>query len=303
MNPRTLLPLASFAWFVSTALAAQPMTVPLWPERPPGETAPLPPEVDVTTPADRKPAGRPVIRISNVSTPTLTVYKPDPAKDTGAAVLVCPGGGYVRLAIDIEGTEVCEWLNSIGVTGVVLKYRVPRREGLPQHVPPVQDAQRAMGLLRQRAAELGIDPHRLGIIGFSAGAHVAAVLSTHQDARLYPAIDAADALSCRPDFAMLIYPGYFTARDGQPGIAPEVAVTPGKTPPTFLAMAEDDPVHVENALFYYLALKQANVPAEMHLYPSGGHGFGLRRTEQRITSWPDRAADWMRATGWLTPSK
>ncbi|ACB77808.1 alpha/beta hydrolase [Opitutus terrae] len=301
MNPRTLLPFAGFAWLVSAALAAEPITIPLWPDQPPGETAPLPPEVDVTTPADRKPAGRPVIRISNVSTPTLTVYKPDPAKDTGAAVLVCPGGGYVRLAMDIEGTEVCDWLNSIGVTGVLLKYRVPRREGMPQHLPPGQDAQRAMGVLRQRAAEFGIDPHRIGIIGFSAGAHVAAVLSAHQDARLYPAIDAADALSCRPDFALLIYPGYFTARDHQVGIAPEVAVTAGKTPPTFLAMAEDDPVHVENALFYYLALKQANVSAEMHLYPTGGHGFGLRRTDQLITSWPDRAADWLRASGWLNP--
>ena len=200
--------------------------------------------------------------------------------------------------MDIEGTEVCDWLNSIGVTGILLKYRVPKRDGIPQHVPPVQDTQRAMGLIRQRAEELGLDPHRIGIIGFSAGAHVAAVLNANQDQRLYPAIDAADQLSCRPDFAMLIYPGYLRANDH--GITTDVAVTKGKTPPTFLAMAQDDPVHVENALNYYLALKNAEVPSEMHLYPAGGHGFGLRRTEALVTSWSDRAAEWMKAGGWLT---
>jgi acetyl esterase/lipase len=282
---------------VSRLCSAEPKVIPLWPAQAPGETAPLPPESDVTGPGDSRPAGRVVVRISNVSTPTMTIYAPDPSRSTGAAVLVCPGGGYTRLAIDIGGTEVCEWLNSIGVTGVLLKYRVPRREGLPQYLPPVQDAQRAMGLLRQRASEFGIDPHRLGIVGFSAGAHVAAVLSAHQDERLYPIVDEADRASCRPDFAMLVYPGYFTAKGHD--IAAEVAVTSGKTPPTFLAMAEDDPVHVENALFYYLALKQAKVPAEMHLYPTGGHGFGLRRTADLVTTWPDRATEWMKSSGWL----
>src|SRR5690606_31878312 len=153
--------------------------------------------------------------------------------------------------------EVCEWLNSIGVTGILLKYRVPKREGIPQHVPPVQDAQRAMGLVRLRAQELDLDPERIGVVGFSAGAHVAAVLSANQDQRLYPVIDAADRLSCRPDFAMLIYPGYLRANDH--GITADVAVAKGRTPPTFLAMAQDDPVHVENAVYYYLALKNAEV--------------------------------------------
>ena len=281
----------------SSLAAAESKVIPLWPDQPPGETAALPPEVDVTTPSDRRPAGRRVIRISNVSAPTITIYQPEAARDTGAAVLVCPGGGYVRLAMDIEGTEVCEWLNSIGVTAVLLKYRVPKREGIPQHVPPVQDAQRAMGLVRQRGQELGLDPQRIGVVGFSAGAHVAAVLSANQDQRLYPLIDAADQLSCRPDFAMLIYPGYLRANDQ--GITADVAVAKGKTPPTFLAMAQDDPVHVENALYYYLALKNAEVPSELHLYPSGGHGFGLRRTEALVTSWNDRAAEWMKAGGWL----
>jgi acetyl esterase/lipase len=281
--------------------AAEPQVIPVWPAKPPGETAALPPEVNVTTDKDRKPAGRPVIRISNVSAPTLTVYKPDPANDTGAAVVVCPGGGYVRLAMDIEGTEVCDWLNSIGVTGILLKYRVPRRDGIPQHLPPLQDAQRALGLVRHRSNELGIDPHRLGIIGFSAGAHVAAVLSTHQDQRVYPVIDEADAESCRPDFTMLLYPGYFRAANH--GVAPEVAVTTGKTPPTFIVQTGDDPVHVENAIDYYLALKNAGVPAELHLYPTGGHGYGLRRTDDVVSTWPDRAADWLKAGGWLKRAK
>ncbi len=294
------LGLFSFAAICPLPAADEPRAIPLWPDRAPAETAPLPPEFDITAPTDRRPDGRRVTRIASVSTPTITIYPADPAVATGAAVLVCPGGGYERLAIDIEGTEICTWLNSIGVTGIILKYRVPRREGIPQHVPPAQDAQRALGLIRHRAGELGLDPQRIGIIGFSAGAHVAAVLSAHQDERLYPAIDAADAVSCHPDFAMLIYPGYFTARDREWGIAPEVAVTAGKTPPTFLAMAQDDPVRVENALFYYLALKQANVPAELHVYPDGGHGFGLRPTGTAAT-WPDRAADWLRASGWLKP--
>jgi acetyl esterase/lipase len=300
MNPQRCIRILLGPLLIACSLhATDPKVINVWPHVAPGESAPLPPEADVTVESDRQPAGRRVTRISNISTPTLTVYSPDPARNTGAAVIVCPGGGYVRLAIDIEGTEVCEWLNSIGVTGILLKYRVPRREGVPQHVPPVQDAQRAVGVVRQRAQELGIDPRRIGIVGFSAGAHVAAGLSTHQDTRLYPALDAADELSCRPDFAMLIYPGYFRA--GEFGIRPEVAVTTGKTPPTFLVMAQDDPVHVENALCYYLALKHANVPVEMHLYPSGGHGFGLRRTDAMVTSWPDRAAEWMKASGWLAP--
>jgi len=213
-------------------------------------------------------------------------------------VLVCPGGGYHILAMDLEGTEVCDWLNSIGVTAVLLKYRVPKREGLERHTAPLQDAQRALGLLRSRAKEFSLDPQRIGAIGFSAGGHLIAALASSAAQRAYPLMDAADAVSCRPDFNIVIYPGYLVLKDEADKINPSVQVTTNH-PPTFLAMAQDDPVRVENAVLYYLALKQAGVPSELHVYPTGGHGYGLRRSEHFVTTWPDRAADWMRSRGLL----
>ncbi|PTY03755.1 xylanase [Opitutaceae bacterium EW11] len=300
---KPLLCLLTCAWMSASAiaLAAEPKAEALWPGKAPGETAPLPPEADMTTPSDRLVAGRHVTRLGNVSMPTLTIYSPEPAKNTGTAVLVFPGGGYSILALDLEGTEVCEWLNSIGVTGVLVKYRVPRRAGLAQHVPPLQDAQRALGVLRSRAGQLGIDPHRIGVLGFSAGAHLAAVLSNQHQKRIYPEIDAADQASCRPDFALLIYPGYLAL--SEKGFATPPEVQPNDAPPMFLVQTQDDPVHVENALLFYGVLCRAKVPAELHVYPKGGHGYGLRRTADEVTTWPDRAADWMRASGWLKPSR
>jgi len=210
-----------------------------------------------------------VIRLGNVSKPTITIHRPPAGKDTGAAVLVCPGGAYSILALDLEGTEVCDWLNSIGVTGVLLKYRVPKRSGLEKHTAALQDTQRALGLVRHRASEWGIDPARLGVLGFSAGGHLSAALCSSAAQRTYPTVDDADKISCRPDFTVLIYPAYLALKDEDNKIAPEVSVTTN-TPPTFIAMAEDDPVRVENALFYALALKQAKVPVELHVYPVGG---------------------------------
>ena len=294
------LALALSALLVSApAFAAAPRTLPLWPDKVPGETAPLPPETDTTKPTDNLIAGRPVIRLGNVSNPTITIYSPDPAKNTGAAVLVCPGGGYYILALDLEGTEVCEWLNSIGVTAVLLKYRVPARSGLPAFVPPLQDAQRALGLVRHQAKELGVDPQRIGVLGFSAGGHLAAMLGNHHATRTYPAVDEADQTSCRPDFVVLVYPGGLALEEKDFALNPELNVSAATTPPTFLAMAEDDPVHVQHALVYYAALQQAKIPVEMHLYPTGGHGYGLRRTAATVTTWPDRVEDWMKAAGWL----
>jgi acetyl esterase/lipase len=300
MKPSFVLVMCSLL-VSAPALAAAPRILPLWPDKAPGEITPLSPEADTTKPSDNLIAGRPVIRLGNVSNPTITVYSPDPAKNTGAAVLVCPGGGYFILALDLEGTEVCEWLNSIGVTAVLLKYRVPARPGLPAYAPPLQDAQRALGLVRYQAKELGINPQRIGVLGFSAGGHLAAMLGNHDDARTYPIVDAADQASCRPNFVVLVYPGGLALEEKHFALNPELHVSAAATPPTFLAMAEDDPVHVEHAIAYYSALQQAKIPAEMHLYPTGGHGYGLRRTAATVTSWPDRVQDWMQAAGWLTP--
>jgi acetyl esterase/lipase len=273
-------------------------TIELWPGVVPGEKQEIGEEQDTTKPTDNLIAGKPVIRLGNVSKPTITIYPAPADRNNGGAVLVCPGGGYYILALDLEGTEVCQWLNSIGMTGILLKYRVPQRGTSEKFRAPLQDAQRALGLVRYRAKEWGIDPTRIGALGFSAGGHLAAVLGNRYENREYQAIDDADKLSCRPDFTILVYPGGLTVKEQGDAIAPEVSPT-GKTPPTFLAMAQDDPVRVENALFYAEALKKAHVPFELHVYPSGGHGYGLRPSKDEVTTWPQRASDWMRSGGWL----
>lgn len=243
-------------------------------------------------------AKKKIIIWQNVSAPTIAVHKPAKEIDTGAAVVVCPGGGYNILALDLEGTEVVEWLNSIGVTGVLLKYRVGRRAGREKHEAPLEDAQRAMGMVRQHAKQWGIDPNRIGIMGFSAGGHLSAAASNNFKKRAYRPVDHNDAVDCRPDFSMLIYPAYLTLEDGSNKIAPELPISP-QTPPTIIVMTGDDGVRVENALFYYLALKQAKVPAEMHLYAKGGHGYGLRPSENEVSNWPRRCETWMRGLGVL----
>lgn len=284
---------------MNALLAAEPSaTIELWPGTPPGEEGKLDPEKDTTKPSDNQVAGKPVVRLGNVSKPTLAIYRPDPQKDTGASVIVCPGGGYYILAMDLEGTEVCEWLNSIGVTGILLKYRVPKRAGLEKHTAAVQDGQRAVSLVRSKAKELKLDPDRIGILGFSAGGHLAAYVSNNFEKRRYAGIDEADKASCRPDFSVLIYPAYLTVKEENDKIAPDLVIT-SNTPPTIIAMAADDPVRAENALFYTLALKNVKVPCELHIYPSGGHGYGLRPSKHLVTTWPDRVADWMRNRGWL----
>jgi len=217
--------------------------------------------------------------------------------------LVCPGGGYQILAIDLEGTEVCQWLNSVGVTAVLLKYRVPSRKGLERYTAALQDGQRAIGLVRYHAADWHIDPKRIGMLGFSAGGHLSAMTSTHFEKRTYDPVDEADQVSCRPDFTILIYPAYLVGKDLGPELAPELTVT-SNTPPAFIVQTEDDPVHVESGLFYYLALKKAKVPAEMHLFAVGGHGYGLRHESGKaVFSWPKLAEEWMRGLGVLKVRK
>lgn len=256
------------------------------------------PEHDTTTSRDNLIAGRSLVRLGNVTVPTLTLYLAPQATNTHAAVVVFPGGGYSILAIDLEGTEVCDWLNSIGVNCLLLKYRVPDSGPYPKSPAALQDAQRAMGLARQHAAEWNIDPKRIGVLGFSAGGHLAAAISTHYDQRLYPAVDASDEQSCKPDFAFVIYPGYLALADRDFAFTPDIPVT-AATPPTFLLQAENDPVHVENAVEYFMALKKAGVPAELHVYAKGGHGYGLRPTELPITHWPELAGAWLKTLGVL----
>lgn len=281
------------------------MHVPLWPGTPPDMQAMPGPEY--AAPRKEHPiAGRPWLEVANVSRPTMTVYAPR-GKNTGAAVVVFPGGGFEVLAMDLEGTEVCDWLTARGVTCVLVKYRVPgapydwhckcRPDDYEVPTMALEDAQRTMGLVRLHARPWHIDPHKIGVIGFSAGGFLVAEISTHFDRRLYKPVDAADAQSARPDFAMAIYPGHLALENGK--LNPNVPVT-RDTPPTFLVQAEDDDVDgVQQALTYFAALKAADVPTEMHLYAHGGHAFGLRPTPSPITAWPRLAEAWLRTIGMI----
>jgi acetyl esterase/lipase len=266
---------------------------PIWQNGAPDAKPAAGPEADTTTAKDNLIAGKPVVRLGNVATPTMTLYAPH-GRANGAAIVVFPGGGYHILAMDLEGSEVCDWLTSKGFTCVLLKYRVPDSGPYPKSSAALQDAQRTLGLVRSHAAEWQIDPHRIGVLGFSAGGHLAAALSTHYGQRLYPAVDGADALSCRPDFAVVVYPGYLAMADRNFALNPEIPVT-AETPPTFLIQTEDDRVaHVECSLVYYQALKSANVPVEMHLFAKGVHGYGLRHTELPVTDWPFLVERWLK---------
>ena len=264
-----------------------PVVVKVWPGQAPGEK---PGEVGEEHIKNRD---RNVIRLADVTEPTLTLYRAK-LKAPTTTVLVCPGGGYNILAWNLEGTEIAEWLNSIGVNAAILKYRVPRRKDRPKHEAPLQDAQRALRLLRANAEEWGIAVDRLGILGFSADGHLSAATSTNFDKPAYESIDEADKQSCRPDFTVLVYPAYIA--DGDPcNPAPEITVT-DKTPPAFIVQTEDDR-YVDSAIGYFLLLKKAKVPAELHVYDSGGHGYGLRENGKSIITWPTRCAEWMRARG------
>lgn len=262
------------------------------------------PEEATTRTEDHLVAGKPWTYVEHVSTPTITLYSPE-GKNTGATVVVFPGGGYNILAIDLEGTEICDWLTAKGIACVLLKYRVPCAKVGPYRncSTALQDAQRAVGLVRLHAKEWGIDPNRVGVLGFSAGGHMAAAISTNFEKRSYTPADAADAAdreSCRPAFAVVLYPGHLAVPEERFALNPDVQVTP-QTPPTFLLQAEDDPVDpVENSLVYYSALRKAGVPVDLHLFAKGGHAFGLRRTKLPITRWPEFVEAWLRTIGMLS---
>lgn len=301
MKSRTFVLRAAAAIALCSGLGAQSagwtpatghLTLPLWPGVAPNPQANPLPERNTTTAKDNLVAGRPVIRLGDVSVPTITLYQPK-TNNSGAAVVVFPGGAYRILAIDLEGTEVCDQLNSIGLSCILLKYRVPNSGPYPKSAAALEDAQRALRLVRSHATEWGLDPNRIGVLGFSAGAHLAAALSNHFEDQLYKPVDAADNLSCRPGFAILIYPAYLALAEHNfelnPSIRPDA-----KTPPTFIIQAEDDPVRVENAVLYFMALKDVGIPAELHIYAQGGHGYGLRPTSLPITQWPMLLKTWLR---------
>ena len=279
--------------------------VAIWPGTIPDAQAITGPE-ETTTVTDRPVAGRPWTNVAPVIQPTMTFFEPA-GTNTGVAVVVFPGGGYQTLAIDLEGTEVCDWLASRGITCVLSKYRVPgngvkpHSGAYPQSPVALEDAQRTMGLVRLHASEWGIDPRKIGVLGFSAGGHLVAALSTLFAKRLYAHVDAADDVSCRPDFAVAIYPGHMREHTHEGfQLNPYVPVA-RSTPPTFLLQNENDPVDdVENSLVYYAALRKAGVPVEMHLYAEGGHAFGLRRTQFPVTQWPVLVETWLGTLGVLT---
>ena len=268
--------------------AAEPLVLNVWPDKAPGEIGKAEPESKVPPREGQK---QNVIRLTNVSVPTLSVYRPE--KSNGAAVVIAPGGGYNILAWDLEGTEVAEWLNTLGVTGIVLKYRVPVKE---PRLGPLQDAQRALSLVRSKASEWQLDPKRIGMLGFSAGGNLAARACLQYDKRQYDAIDAVDQVSCRPDFGVLVYSAYLIDADGK--LKPDYQPTK-ETPPIFFAHAYNDGVKPENSIALFLAMKQIGVPAELHVYSSGGHGFGLRKSDQPVSTWPARCGDWMALSGLL----
>lgn len=286
-----------FVCLGAAASAAEPTVIDLWPGKPPGETKELPPEADVNKATDSPVGDRKIIKLTNVSKPTLAIYRPEKDKDTGAVVIICPGGGHRILAYDHEGTEVAEFLSRHGVTGIVLKYRVPFRDESKKWGAAVQDAQRAVRVVRSKAAEWKLDPKRIGILGFSAGGQTAGLATVLHEKDHYPPVDDLDKASARPDFAALIYPAYFLNTE-KTGLEPEARPTKA-TPPMFLAHAYDDPVDPRNSLFLAAALKEVGVSCELHVYATGGHGYGMRNTGHPVNSWPDRLIDWMTKQGYL----
>jgi acetyl esterase/lipase len=277
------------------ALAVEHQTIDLWPGGAPGPANVKGQERDITEPSDRLVAGRPLMHLTDVSVPNLTVYPAPPAKATGAAVVVFPGGGYRILAYDLEGTEICDWLNSIGITAVLVKYRVPQpQDAATRYKEPLQDAQRAVGIVRHHAKEWGIDVARLGVLGFSAGGHLCAVLSNHSEERTYERVDDADSENCRPDFVVLVYPAYLSEENKGTEVAPEARPSATRTPPTFIVQAQDDKTYIDGTLLYYRTLTDAQIPAELHVYAAGGHGYGLRPTGDPVSGWPRLVEAWLR---------
>jgi acetyl esterase/lipase len=284
--------------------AEKPLVVEIWPGTAPDETGNIGEEMIRMSPKlDRKQVEvtESTRLVTNVTKPTLTIYQPAKDRNTGTTMLICPGGGYWDLYWQLEGEEVAQWLNSIGVTGIILKYRVPRRPDEPKGEPahrPLQDAQRAVSLVRSNADKWGINPKQIGMVGFSAGGHLAIATATSFEKRTYEPVDDVDKISCRPDFAIGIYSGYLKAKDKD-----EIAVglhIPVGTPPIFLAHGGDDIISPpEHSVLMYLALRKAGIPAELHIYATAAHDFGVRPSEHPCSTWTQACAAWLRYQGLL----
>ena len=293
-----------------TATGEEAPELPLWPAGAPG--AQRPDDPDEIEERDG------ILLVGKIQVPTIRTYLPDPDKATGAAVVVLPGGGYSIVAMRHEGYDVARWLNSIGVAAIVVKYRVSSDPAYGyQHPVPLLDAQRAIRLTRSKAVEWGIDPERIGVLGFSAGGHLASTTGTLFDRKLMVRDrDEIDRVSSRPNFLILVYPVISTTKpfghagsklnllgaDSDPDLtrllSSELNVT-ARTPPSFLVHSHDDPVSSKNSVYFYLALKDAKVPAELHLYESGGHGYGLGKAGHPTSTWPARCEEWLRTRGLL----
>ncbi|HKI36734.1 MAG TPA: alpha/beta hydrolase [Gemmataceae bacterium] len=293
----------------SPAVAAdKPLVIDVWPGKlADDDAAKIGDEKFIELKVGGKPyevGGKPTKWLTNVTKPTLTIYPPAKDKDTGAAMLICPGGGYHNLGWDVEGEEVAEWLNSIGVTGIILKYRCPRRPGDVKGEPPIgplKDAQRAVSLVRSKAREWGLDPKRIGMIGFSAGGHLVGATATNFGKRSYEPIDDVDKISCRPDFGIMLYSGYFKVKDKEE-LSPTIRVA-ADAPPLFLVHATDDPIsEVDHSVITYLAMKRGGVSAELHVYATGGHGFAVRKVDHPCSAWTRSCIDWLRSRGMLEKS-
>jgi len=284
--------------------AEAPLVIEVWPGAVPDEDGRIGAERSRMSPAlERRQVEvtEPTRMLTDVTKPTVTVFRPARERETGTAMLIFPGGGYWNLYWELEGEEVAAWLNSVGVTGLLLKYRVPRRPDEVQGEParrPLQDAQRALSLIRSKSAALGIDAQRIGVVGFSAGGHLAIATATRYAERTYAPVDDVDKVSCRPDFAVAVYSGYLKAKEADT-LAPGLQVPPS-APPVFLVHGNDDIVSPpEHSVVMYLALKRAGIPTELHVYANTTHDFGVRRTGRPYATWTDACVLWLRDQGLL----
>jgi acetyl esterase/lipase len=300
MNHRTLFPLILAVSL--TSLNAAPLkpdrVFKLWEGKTPGGFSVPGPESRIEPKAGENP---PILRITNIAEPRLEIYEPAPEKKNGAACVIVPGGGFGILASGHEGADLAEWFRERGFVAGVLQHRCPTNSLPKPWEFPAQDCQRALSLVRAKAGELGVKADRIGLFGFSAGGQVALIAATNDEQRLYPAADEIDKTSCRPDFLMLCYPWRILADNSLTELKPEIHVT-AKTPPTFIAQANDDPGSLaEGSTLAFLALRKAKVSAELHIYSTGGHGFGLRpNATQAPGDWPGRAELWLRARGLIS---